>query len=142
MLWQGLPGSGKGQGLSFTNARRTLWAALGLLVLYAGVRAWRGIDLAEAYTLARFGIALFLFGVAMPEVVNLLTRNDLERRGEVPEKADGVLVYLVGMLGTGLVLAALLTQSDTLAKIGAMVWMATLAWVGRMMIRQHLIRKE
>jgi len=106
------------------------------------VRAWRGIDLAEAYTLARFGIALFLFGVAMPEVVNLLTRNDLERRGEVPEKADGVLVYLVGMLGTGLVLAALLTQSDTLAKIGAMVWMATLAWVGRMMIRQHLIRKE
>ena len=134
-LWLGMPSGSKAGGLSFVSTRRSLWAAVGMLLLYIGIRALRGIEVEEALSLARFGVVLFLFGVGVPEALNLLLRNNLERRGETPDSPEPILIYLVGMFGTGLILAAMLAQVVFLAQMGGLIWLATLAWGGRVMVR-------
>ncbi|MBI3992490.1 MAG: hypothetical protein HY342_04390 [Candidatus Lambdaproteobacteria bacterium] len=142
-LWVGLPGRGHWQALSFNAVRRTPWAAVGMLVLFAALRWWRGAEGAELVAVARFSAVLLLFVVVLPD---LLARLGLLRlSGEVPAtpptpaEPEAIpphvgLHYAAQLLGASLLVAAVATRMPALVQAGAAVWLLSgLHWGWRLL---------
>ncbi len=132
-LWAGLPGWMKrsdAAGLpAFAPVRRMPWSALGVLLLFAAIRHWRGMEAAEAMALARFGVALFLFAVALPDVLSRPSLAPAPERAGASLSAAGqaALYYVAGLVAAGLLLGALLADMPALVRAGAAVWLLALA---------------
>jgi hypothetical protein len=135
-LWIGLPAFGPSRRASLKAVRRSVWGALGLLLLYAAIRTWRGMDPAEAYGLMRASVTLFLFVVALPEILNRLTAGFVPTgRKPAPAPAPAgletraqALHYAVLLLGAGILLAAQIAASPNLVRAGALLWALCLGW--------------
>ncbi len=138
-LWIGLPAFGPRRRTSLKAVRRAAWGALGLLLLFAAIRAWRGMDAAQVQMLLGTAVLLFLFGVAVPEVLSRLAGEFLHPGagavGEAAERAvrARALQYTVLLLGAGLILAGQLAASPNLGRAGAILWLLCLGWQAGMM---------
>ena len=144
-LWVGLPGRGRWQALSFTAVRRTPWAAVGMLLLFAALRWWRGAAGPELVAVGRFSAVVFLFVAVLPD---LLARLGLLRlSGETPptpptpDEPEPIpphvgLHYAAQLMGTSLLVAALATGLPALVQAGAAVWLLSgLQWGWRLLRR-------
>ena len=134
-LWVGLPAFGMRKPPTFPALRRSLWSALGVLLLFAAIRAGGGMEAAEARELMRFAVTLFLFAVALPD---LLTRLGPPPPSSVstrePQAGEDVraaaLLFVALLVVAGLMLAAQLAGSAVLVRIAAGLALGALAWQG------------
>ncbi|MBI4083599.1 MAG: hypothetical protein HY423_13420 [Candidatus Lambdaproteobacteria bacterium] len=152
-IWIGLPGWG-GAGTSrqepggagrphpaFAPVRRMPWAAFGAVVLYGAIRLWRGSHSAEPLgaelaSLARFGLVLFLFAAALPDLLSRLGPPPAAGAPALPLGPETAIEYVVQLVAAGLIVGALLAQAALLVQAGALLWLATLAWRAWRLLRR------
>ncbi|MCZ6629176.1 MAG: hypothetical protein O7E56_13230 [SAR324 cluster bacterium] len=127
MPWVGLPALGTRKPLTFQALRRSLWSALGVLLLFAAIRAAGGMALPEARELMRFAVTLFLFAVALPEVLTRLDETPWRARSEPSARAAALLFTLLLMVA-GLLLVAQLMGSALLVRGAALLGLGALGW--------------
>lgn len=131
-LWVGLPAGAERRQPTWESVRRFPWAAVGLLLLYGALQAWRGIPLSLAVPLAQIGVVLFLFALAMPDWFFRLTVGLAPaRRGDAADAGERLALraavhYVIQQLGTVLLLIGLLAGATWLLQAGAVVWLAAL----------------
>ncbi|MCH7478161.1 MAG: hypothetical protein IIA14_08665 [SAR324 cluster bacterium] len=155
-LWLSFPAARPGRAWSFRLSRRMPWGAVGILLLFAAIRAWRGIEAEEALRLGSVTAAVFLFAVALPEIVARLGERSDNRTVHSTDQAapaavsmgDGAaeilspepgpaLVYGAQLLAAGLLVAPLLGGEPWLGRAGALLWLVTLLWALWRLLRRR-----
>lgn len=141
-LWVGLPALALGKQLTLLSMRRSLWGGLGVLLLFAAIRAGRDEAEGEQIVLMRFSVTLFLFGVAFPEVLALIaarfSTDDAASPGDIVARAAATqrfeAVQLVTLLFmAGLLLVAQMAGQTLLVRVAVLPGLAMLLWQARRM---------
>ena len=155
-LWLSFPAARPGRAWSFRLSRRMPWGAVGILLLFAAIRAWRGIEAEEALRLGSVTAAVFLFAVALPEIVARLGERWDNRTVHSPGQGaaaggstgDGAaeilspepgpaLAYGAQLLAAGMLVAPLLGAASWLGRAGAILWLVTLLWALWRLLRRR-----
>ncbi len=149
-VWIGLPALGPGTRPSLRSMRRSLWGALGLLLLFAAIRGWRGAQAGEAQGLALAAVTLFLFGVALPEIlIRLLAQaaaapgaGGIQSGETEPESRPLAVLLLLLLFAAGMLLVAQLAAAALLVQAVACLWIGALLWMGRMLAAAPLTNPD
>jgi hypothetical protein len=120
LLWGALPGAGGARG-DAPAAARMAWAVPALLLLYAAIRALRGMPPQEAHALANLGAVSVLLIAALPALMAQLA----PAAGTVPRRAAlGIAALAVAGL---LTLAGQVTGEPGLVQLAAPLGLGGLA---------------
>ena len=132
-LWVGLPALGFGRPLTLPALRRSLWSALGVLLLYAAIRSWRGGGMEEGVMLMRFAVTLFLFAVAVPEILAGLGLR-FSPVGDASAERFEALQFVVLLFAAGLLMVAQLAEMALLVRLAALPGLGMVLWQCRRML--------
>lgn len=132
-LWVGLPALGFGGPLTLPALRRSLWSALGVLLLFAAIRAWRGAGMEEGVALMRFAVTMFLFAVAVPEILAGLGLR-FSPAGDASAHRFEALQFVVLLFAAGLLMVAQLAELALLVRLAALPGLGMVLWQSRRML--------
>lgn len=122
LLWGAWPSGRRPARGDPADWMRTVWGLPGLLLLFAAIRALRGVGLPEDFLLAKLGVVAVLLVAGVPELLLRVTAP----RGAFPtrRRAGGTLA----LVGAGLlVLAGQLAAAEWLVRAGALAGIAGVA---------------
>lgn len=129
-LWVGLPAMGLGKPLTLQGMRRSFWSGLGVLLLFSAIRAGRGVPAGENLDLMRFSVTVFLFAVALPEVLARLAAHFAPPRDATAQRFEAVQLVVL-LFVAGMLLVAQLAGVDLLTRLAALPGLVLVLWQAR-----------